>query len=59
MAKSDRSHDLTNVDGIKVWLGQAVRDYKWNVRGIILDDGHVIPLPKEPAVVAKVVEVSV
>jgi hypothetical protein len=51
--------DLTTVDGIKAWLGNAVRDYKWNVRGIILDDGNVIPLPKEPAVVAKVVEVSV
>jgi hypothetical protein len=51
--------DLTTLDGIKAWLGRAVRDYKWNVRGIILDDGKVIPLPKEPAVVAKVVEVSV
>lgn len=53
------SPDLTTVDGVKLWLGRAVRDYKWNVRGIILDDGKVIPLPKEPAVVAKVIEVSV
>ena len=59
MAKPIRGTDLSTVDGIKAWLGQAVRDYKWNVRGIILDDGKVIPLPKEPAVVAKVVEVSV
>jgi hypothetical protein len=51
--------DLTTLDGIKAWLLGAVRDYRWNVRGIILDDGRVIPLPKEPAVVAKVVEVSV
>ncbi len=51
--------DLTTLDGIKAWLQEAVRDYRWNVRGIILDDGRVIPLPKEPAVVAKVVEVSV
>jgi hypothetical protein len=51
--------DLTTLEGIKAWLREAVRDYNWNVRGIILDDGRVIPLPKEPAVVAKVVEVSV
>lgn len=51
--------DLTTVDGIKAWLYGAVRDYRWNVRGIILDDGKVIPLPKEPAVVAKVIEISV
>ncbi len=51
--------DLTTLEGIKAWLRDAVRDYVWNVRGIILDDGKVIPLPKEPAVVAKVVEVSV
>lgn len=59
MVKLAKVTDLTNVDGIKSWLGAAVRDYRWNVRGIILDDGRVIPLPKEPAVVAKVVEVSV
>ena len=51
--------NLTTLEGIKAWLRAAVRDYRWNVRGIILDDGRVIPLPKEPAVVAKVVEVSV
>ncbi len=50
---------MTTLEGIKAWLRAAVRDYHWNVRGIILDDGRVIPLPKEPAVVAKVVEVSV
>lgn len=54
-----RAADLTTLDSIKAWLRDAVRDYTWNVRGIILDDGRVIPLPKEPAVVAKVVEVSV
>jgi len=51
--------DLTTLEGIKAWLRDAVRDYRWNVRGIILDDGRVVPLPKEPAVVAKVIEVSV
>jgi len=52
-------HDLTTLDGIKAWLRDAIRDYRWNVRGIILDDGRIVPLPKEPAVVAKVIEVSV
>lgn len=52
-------NDLTNLEGIKAWLRTAIRDYRWNVRGIILDDGKVVPLPKEPAVVAKVIEVSV
>lgn len=51
--------DLTTLDGIKSWLRYTVRDYRWNVRGVILDDGRVIPLPKEPAVVAKVIELSV
>jgi hypothetical protein len=50
---------MTTLEGVKAWLRAAVHDYHWNVRGIILDDGRVIPLPKEPAVVAKVVEVSV
>jgi hypothetical protein len=59
MAAKKAAADLTNLDGIKAWLRKAVQDYKWNVRGIILDDGKVIPLPKEPAVVAKVIELSV
>ena len=59
MAAKGTSADLTTLEGIKAWLRRAVHDYKWNVRGIILDDGKIIPLPKEPAVVAKVVELSV
>ena len=59
MASRKPTTDLTSLEGIKAWLRMAVRDYKWNVRGIILDDGKVVPLPKEPAVVAKVIEVSV
>jgi hypothetical protein len=59
MAPKKLVADLTTLDGIKAWLRRAVQDYKWHVRGIILDDGKVIPLPKEPAVVAKVIELSV
>lgn len=59
MASKKVVADLTTLEGIKAWLRNAVQDYRWNVRGIILDDGKVVPLPKEPAVVAKVIEVSV
>ena len=59
MAPRGRTTDLTTLDGIKSWLRDAVRDYRWNVRGILLDDNKVVPLPKEPALVAKVIEVSV
>lgn len=54
-----RTADLTTLEGIKAWLRDAVGDYRWNVRGIVLDDNRVVPLPKEPALVAKVIEVSV
>ena len=59
MPPRGRAVDLTTLDGIKAWLRDAVRDYHWNVRGIILDDNKVVPLPKEPALVAKVIEVTV
>lgn len=55
----DRGARSDDAGGRQTWLRQTVRDYRWNVRGIVLDDNRVIPLPKEPAVVAKVIEVSV
>ena len=58
-ARGRTAPDLTTLDGIKAWLREAVRDYRWNVRGILLDDNKVVPLPKEPALVAKVIEVTV
>ena len=51
--------DLATLDGLKAWLKQAVRDYHWNVRGMVTDDNKVLPLPPEPALIAKVIEVSV
>lgn len=59
MPRQGRGPDLTTVEGIKSWLRGAVRDYRWNVRGILPVDNRVIPLPKEPALVAKVIEVTV
>ncbi len=50
--------DLTNLEGVKSWLRDAVRDYRWRVRGIVLDDNRVLPLPQEPALIAKIIEVS-
>ncbi|CAN5574910.1 hypothetical protein BH23CHL8_BH23CHL8_00760 [soil metagenome] len=52
-------HDLSTLEGIKAWLRDVVRDYRWNVAGIALTDNRRIPLPKEPALVAKVIEVTV
>lgn len=54
-----RSPDLETLEGVKAWLRAAVRDYRWRVRGIVLDDNTRIPLPKEPALIAKVIEVTV
>jgi hypothetical protein len=58
-ARARSAADLTTLEGIKAWLRSAVSDYRWNVRGILLSDNRVVPLPKEPALVAKVIEVSV
>ena len=57
-ARSARS-DLGTLEGIKSWLRGVVRDYRWNVAGIALTDNRRIPLPKEPALAAKVIEVTV
>ena len=51
--------DLHTLDGVKAWLRHVIRDYRWNVNGILLTDNRVVPLPKEPALVAKVIEVTV
>lgn len=51
--------ELNDLESVKGWLREAVRDYRWRVRGIILDDNTRLPLPKEPALIAKVVEVTV
>jgi hypothetical protein len=51
--------DLTTVDAVKTWVYDSLRDYRWNVRGLVTDDNKVLPLPPEPALIAKVVEVSI
>jgi hypothetical protein len=59
MAPPRRQANLATLDGLKAWLKDAVRDYHWNVRGLVTDDNKVLPLPPEPALIAKVIEVSV
>jgi hypothetical protein len=50
---------LTTVDAVKRFIFDSLRDYRWNVRGLITDDNKVLPLPPEPALIAKVIEVSI
>lgn len=51
--------DLTTLEGVKAWLIEAVRDYRWQVRWILLDNGDRLPLPKEPALIAKLIEITI
>jgi hypothetical protein len=51
--------DLTSLAGLKAWLRDAVRDYRWQVRWVLLDNGDRLPLPKEPALIAKLIEVTI
>jgi hypothetical protein len=50
---------ISGLEDLKSWLRAALRDYRWRVRGIVLDDNTILPLPQEPALIAKVIEVSV
>lgn len=58
MADRARPYDLTTLQGLKDWLKAVVQEYRWRVRGILLDDNRVLPLPSEPALIAKIIEVS-
>jgi hypothetical protein len=51
--------DLTGIEGIKAWLREAVRDYRYQVRWLLLDSGDRLPLPKESALIAKLIEVTI
>lgn len=59
MHPTRRPADLTTIEGVKAWLHDSVRDCGWNMRGILLDDDRVIPLPKESALVERVIKVMV
>jgi hypothetical protein len=57
-ATPQSARDLTTLEGLKAWLTGAISDYRWQVRWILLDNGDRLPLPKEPALIAKLVEVT-
>lgn len=52
------TQDLSTLGGLKEWLTDALADYRWQVRWILLENGDRLPLPKEPAVIAKLIEIS-
>jgi len=47
------------VESFKELLRELVRGYKFDVKGLILNDGSIEPLPREAAVVGKVLEISI
>jgi hypothetical protein len=47
------------IESFKAYLAQLLRDYKFDVQGIILNDGTIQPLPSESALVGKVLEISI
>lgn len=59
MSPRGRTVDLTTLDGVKAWLRDAVSDYRWRVRWLLLDNGDRLPLPKESALIAKLIEVTI
>lgn len=49
---------LNTTDEIKAWVRRVLRRYRFGVRGIWLRDGTIMPVPDEPAIMAKLIEVS-
>jgi hypothetical protein len=47
------------VESFKALLRGLLKGYEFDVKGLYLKDGSVEPLPAEPAVVGKVVEISI
>ena len=50
--------DLGSLEQLKNWIRQVLRRYTFDVRGILLKDGTVLPLPSESSVIAKLFEVT-
>jgi hypothetical protein len=47
-----------DLPALKRWLGLVLGSYRFGVQGILLTDGTVLPLPSEPALIAKLIEVT-
>lgn len=58
-AMTDSVYDpgLADVETTKQWLRRVLQGYEFGVEGIHLSDGTVMPLPAEPALIAKLIEV--
>jgi hypothetical protein len=50
--------NLDDLDQLKKWVGQVLDRYKFEVRGLLLRDGSVLPLPSESSLIAKIIEVT-
>lgn len=51
--------DLGSLPQLKSWLRLVVARYRFNVTGIQLSDGTVLPLPGESSLIAKLMEVTI
>lgn len=49
---------LGSTDEVKAWIQRVMERYAFEVRGILLRDGTVLPVPSESSVIAKLIEVT-
>ncbi|RLE25502.1 MAG: hypothetical protein DRJ61_14885 [Acidobacteria bacterium] len=47
------------VESFKAQLRDLLKGYEFDVKGLILNDGSIEPLPREASVVGKVLEISI
>ena len=61
MARPRRSlydPQLETIEDLKRWIRDIVGRYTFEIRGLLLRDGTVLPLPSESALIAKLFEVT-
>jgi hypothetical protein len=49
---------LETTDDLKQWIRAILRQYQFEIRGLLLRDGTVLPLPSESALIAKLFEIT-
>jgi Restriction endonuclease EcoRV len=49
---------LETDDELKAWIRSVLRSYEFDIRGLLLRDGTVLPLPSESALIAKLFEIT-
>jgi hypothetical protein len=50
--------NLETIEGLKNWVRAILQRYSFDVRGILLKDGTVLPVPSESSVIAKLFEIT-